>query len=84
MKDAVKGGYQFNIDSHLYIGKAFHEGEWKISKVYSIGNHMTKGLCTWDSHGKQTCVLKFHLLKYNYTTATEDCVTILNRNKICK
>ncbi|GJQ72998.1 hypothetical protein Trydic_g1635 [Trypoxylus dichotomus] len=70
MKDAVKGGYlekQFD----LFIGKALHEGEWKIGKVADI-TQTSKGLWLWDAEGKATSLREFYLLKYN--TSISGCM----------
>ncbi|KAK9752080.1 hypothetical protein QE152_g4475 [Popillia japonica] len=52
MNNAVKGGFQANINENLFIGKVYHEGECKIGKVIPIPNTF-KGLWVWynvDGH----------------------------------
>lgn len=64
MHNAVVGGYQLNVKEHLYIGKAFHEGEWKVGRVVRIDFGADKGLWVWNSAGEQVGIKQFHLLKY--------------------
>ncbi|GJQ72997.1 hypothetical protein Trydic_g1634 [Trypoxylus dichotomus] len=70
MRGAVKGGYQENQFS-LYIGKAFHQGEWKIGKVVDI-TQIIKGLWVWNTEGESINLREFHLLKYN--TSASGCI----------
>ncbi|KRT84356.1 hypothetical protein AMK59_1752 [Oryctes borbonicus] len=67
--NAVRGGHQNNLFI-LFIGKAFHEGEWKIGKVFDI-MHKWKGLWLWDANGKSNNLREFYLLKYN--TSINEC-----------
>lgn len=66
MADAVKGGNQEN-KFDLYIGKAFHEGEWKIGKVVGM-TEASKGLWVWNTDGRAIHLFQFQLLKFNTTT----------------
>lgn len=64
MKDAVKGGFEETENLDLFIGKALHEGEWKIGKVMEKGS-TAQGLWVWQSDGGAVNLRQFHLLKYN-------------------
>ncbi|GJQ86096.1 hypothetical protein Trydic_g15252 [Trypoxylus dichotomus] len=62
MRNAVKGGSQSGYD--LFVGKACHEGEWKIGKVLPR-THQYKGLRVWNQCGARVTLLDFHILKYS-------------------
>ncbi|GJQ73004.1 hypothetical protein Trydic_g1641 [Trypoxylus dichotomus] len=49
MANVVRGGYQLDEGSqfNLYIGKAFHENEWKVGKVVE-NTHRWKGMWLWE------------------------------------
>lgn len=71
MNNAVKEGYQTNINQPIFIVKIFHEGEWKVGKVISP-LHVYKGIWVWTSVGGTNTLMEFQLLKYNYTLIAED------------
>ncbi|KAK9711951.1 Protein of unknown function (DUF3421) [Popillia japonica] len=60
MKNAVVGGYQDGYN--LYVGKAYHEGEWKIGKVVPKHNPY-KGLQVWNRCGSCEIISSFDILK---------------------
>ncbi|KAK9711954.1 Protein of unknown function (DUF3421) [Popillia japonica] len=60
MKNVVVGGYQDGYN--LYVGKAYHEGEWKIGKVVPKHNPY-KGLQVWNRCGYCEIIPKFDILK---------------------
>lgn len=61
LEKAVEGGYQDNFV--VYIGRAYHEGEWKIGKV--LPKHIpTGGLQVWDKAGQCAIITEFEILKY--------------------
>ncbi|GJQ73002.1 hypothetical protein Trydic_g1639 [Trypoxylus dichotomus] len=66
MANVVRGGYQLDDGSqfNLFIGKAFHENEWKVGKVVEI-THRWKGIWLWDRNGKSINLQEFYILKYN-------------------
>ncbi|GJQ73005.1 hypothetical protein Trydic_g1642 [Trypoxylus dichotomus] len=66
MSYVVAGGYQIDGESQfpLYIGKAFHDNEWKIGKVVDIF-HRWKGLWVWDRDGITLNLQEFYMMKYN-------------------
>lgn len=60
-KDLVIGGKElFNT---LYIGKIFHEGQWKIGKVFPPTS-IYKGLRIWNRRNKVQVFQDFEILKY--------------------
>lgn len=63
MTNVIKGGYQDGYD--LFIGKAFHEGQWKIGKVVPKENTFNKGLQIWNQHNMCTVIQDFQILKYS-------------------
>ncbi|KRT84882.1 hypothetical protein AMK59_2754 [Oryctes borbonicus] len=60
LQDYVVGGVEDG--SKLYIGKVFHEGEWKIGKVFP-GTSRWKGLRIWYNSGDKYITEDFQLLK---------------------
>lgn len=64
MENAVVRGCKDGCN--LYIGKSYHDGEWKIGTVFAKeGPH--KGLHIQDCFGVSHIIFKFDILKY-YTT----------------
>ncbi|GJQ78249.1 hypothetical protein Trydic_g2577 [Trypoxylus dichotomus] len=62
LKNLVIGGFEDN--STLYIGKIFHQGEWKVSKVFPASSAW-KGFRGWFSNNGTTYVAHdFEILKY--------------------
>ncbi|GJQ68819.1 hypothetical protein Trydic_g19807 [Trypoxylus dichotomus] len=61
LKDYVIGGTEDG--STLYIGKIFHEGEWKIGKVFPPSSRW-KGLRVWYNNGDKYVTDDFQILKY--------------------
>ncbi|GJQ72841.1 hypothetical protein Trydic_g1490 [Trypoxylus dichotomus] len=49
LSNIVKGGFQSKYN--LYIGKAYHMGEWKIGKVVPKVMENVKGLQIWNQRG---------------------------------
>ncbi|GJQ73020.1 hypothetical protein Trydic_g1655 [Trypoxylus dichotomus] len=76
LKNTIIGGFYKN-DFNYFIGKIYHDGEWKVSKVIPIENR-SKGLRAWDSAGKGVSFSKFHLLKYNSTSSRDKVPTCSN------
>lgn len=67
MTNAVKGGFQANLNENLFIGKAIHEGECKIGKIIPMP-HALKGLWLWyNENGNKDRLDEFYILKYNMT-----------------
>ncbi|GJQ71935.1 hypothetical protein Trydic_g3044 [Trypoxylus dichotomus] len=62
MKNVIKGGSQDGYD--LFIGKAFHEGDWKIGKVVPRTNPY-KGLQVWNEYDACAIIRNFHILKFS-------------------
>ncbi|GJQ68813.1 hypothetical protein Trydic_g19801 [Trypoxylus dichotomus] len=60
LQDYVIGGVEDG--STLYIGKVFHEGEWKIGKVFPRSSGW-KGLRIWYNGGDKYVTPDFQLLK---------------------
>ncbi|KAK9745146.1 Protein of unknown function (DUF3421) [Popillia japonica] len=61
LDDLVRGGIENN--NILYIGKVFHEGQWKIGKVYPTF-HNLRGLRIWTSSGDVHVAHDFQILTY--------------------
>lgn len=57
----VIGG--FEAGNTLYVGRVFHEGEWKIGRVFPPPCQ-TKGLVVWYNDGRQYVTSDFQILKY--------------------
>lgn len=57
----VAGGFEKGIVT--YIGKVFHEGEWKIGKVFPPPHHF-HGLHVWRNGGGKTVMREFDILRY--------------------
>lgn len=75
MQGAVKGGYQAkDPNSDIFIGKIFHENEWKIGKVVPMGVQH-QGIWIWNQAGQGVTASPFYLLKYN-STVLDDSVFI--------
>ncbi|GJQ73019.1 hypothetical protein Trydic_g1654 [Trypoxylus dichotomus] len=67
LKNTIIGGFYKN-DFNYFIGKIYHDGEWKVGKVIPIESP-SKGLIVWNSDGKAVSFSKFHLLKYNSSSS---------------
>ncbi|KAI4464727.1 hypothetical protein MML48_3g00012080 [Holotrichia oblita] len=61
LSDMVVGG--FEVNNTLYIGKIFHEGEWKIGRVFPPP-YWLPGLTVWYNNGKQYITHDFQILRY--------------------
>lgn len=61
LSDYVVGGTEDG--STLYIGKVFHEGQWKIGKVFPPSSQW-KGLRVWYNSGDKYATDDFQILKY--------------------
>nr|XP_022909077.1 uncharacterized protein LOC111420334 [Onthophagus taurus] len=59
LKKCIPGGYEDG--SKLYIGKVFHEEEWKIGKVFPITSEW-KGLRVWWNSGQTYTPQYFEVL----------------------
>ncbi|KRT82451.1 hypothetical protein AMK59_3280 [Oryctes borbonicus] len=70
LKDMVVGGFEVNFT--LYIGRVFHEGEWKIGKVFPPPYYL-KGLTVWNKNSGQYITHDFEILRYLGKPATYDC-----------
>ncbi|XP_022909319.2 uncharacterized protein [Onthophagus taurus] len=55
----VEGGYQSNL--RWYIGRAFHQTEWRIGKVDLTG---LKSLLIWNNDGTLQRLYDFEILTY--------------------
>ncbi|GJQ73022.1 hypothetical protein Trydic_g1657 [Trypoxylus dichotomus] len=62
-ENTIVGGFYKNWFKY-FIGKIYHEGEWKVGKVLPF-NNLHKGLKVWDSEGDIVPISKFYMLKYN-------------------
>ncbi|KAI4454292.1 hypothetical protein MML48_9g00012273 [Holotrichia oblita] len=62
LSDYVIGGTEGG--STLYIGKVFHEGQWKIGKVFPPSSQW-KGLRVWYNNGDLYRIEDFQILKYS-------------------
>ncbi|KAI4454256.1 hypothetical protein MML48_9g00013386 [Holotrichia oblita] len=62
LSDYVVGGTE--VGNTLYIGKVFHEGEWKIGKVFPASS-IWKGLRVWYNKGLVAAIEDFQILKYS-------------------
>ncbi|GJQ71938.1 hypothetical protein Trydic_g3047 [Trypoxylus dichotomus] len=58
---AIQGGYQDGYAT--YIGRALHEGQWKVGKVVPK-EIPTSGLQVWDKDGNCAIIPDFEILKY--------------------
>ncbi|KRT85010.1 hypothetical protein AMK59_2383 [Oryctes borbonicus] len=63
LNNIVKGGFEDGCN--LYIGKAYHKGEWKIGKVYPKEKRGLIGLRLWKDGGERDGVFAFSILKYD-------------------
>ncbi|KAI4464728.1 hypothetical protein MML48_3g00012081 [Holotrichia oblita] len=61
LSDMVVGG--FEVGNTLYIGRTFHEGEWKIGKVFPPPYYL-HGLTVWYNDGRQYITHDFQILRY--------------------
>lgn len=61
LEDLVVGGME--LDTTLYIGKAYHAGEIKIGKVFPP-THEFKGLRLWTQSNGTYVTETFEVLKY--------------------
>lgn len=73
MYAAVVGGFRGNLQEEedeffkpLFIGRVFHENEWKIGKVVRMGSPV-KGLWIWNQAGNGERMIYFDILRYNDT-----------------
>nr|XP_022899746.1 uncharacterized protein LOC111413119 [Onthophagus taurus] len=57
----VRGGWENGY--RLYIGKIFHEGDWKIGKIFPPGSGL-QGLRIWYNNGPEYVSLDFQVLLY--------------------
>ncbi|KRT82161.1 hypothetical protein AMK59_3962 [Oryctes borbonicus] len=69
LNDLVVGGSEFGAT--LYVGKVFHDGEWKIGKVFAP-LHLLQGLRVWDDKNQRHVAQNFEVLKYRERHKIED------------
>ncbi|GJQ78246.1 hypothetical protein Trydic_g2574 [Trypoxylus dichotomus] len=70
LDDLVVGGIE--AGGYLYIGKIFHEGEWKICKVFPSSSEY-KGLRGWYRNNSYFVANDFQVLKYKANPITPRC-----------
>ncbi|GJQ78247.1 hypothetical protein Trydic_g2575 [Trypoxylus dichotomus] len=70
LDNLVVGGIE--AGSYLYIGKIFHEGEWKICKVFPKSSGI-RGLRGWYRNNSHFVADDFQILKYKAHPVTPRC-----------
>nr|XP_022907591.1 uncharacterized protein LOC111419068 [Onthophagus taurus] len=59
------GAYYYNRGVKVYIGKIFHEGQWKIGKVFGL-DVKQPGLKVWWNNGRTYWAKDFQILRKLY------------------
>ncbi|KAI4459974.1 hypothetical protein MML48_6g00016631 [Holotrichia oblita] len=63
MRNAILGGFHIHVGK-VFIGKANHEGEWKVTKIILMGQ--TYILTAWkNADGSMLHLKQFYILKYH-------------------
>ncbi|KAI4459972.1 hypothetical protein MML48_6g00020161 [Holotrichia oblita] len=63
MRNAILGGFHNDVGK-VFIGKANHEGEWKVTKIILMGQ--TYILTAWkNADGSMLHLKQFYILKYH-------------------